>query len=56
MRILRRDRRFSWHAVPGTPRAEADAADALRWLGRRLAYEEWLEELRTPDRPRRAAA
>ena len=44
-----RERRFVWS--PAGPGARTDVVpeetmDALRWLGRRLAFEQWLEALR----------
>jgi hypothetical protein len=57
MRTRTRGRRFIWHAMPveGGARS-AEAAEALQWLGRRLAFEQWFEDLRSPKPARRSAA
>jgi hypothetical protein len=48
----KRERRFVWAVAPGgSPSDEAEAKDALRWLGRRLAFEQWFDDLRGDRRP-----
>ncbi|MFN2545524.1 MAG: hypothetical protein ABR600_13290 [Actinomycetota bacterium] len=57
MRRSSRDRRYVW-AVPENRggAAAAEATEALRWLSRRLAFEQWLEELRESEAVSESAA
>jgi hypothetical protein len=47
MAVRRPERLFVWKAVSnGRAQDAGEGAEALRWLGKRLAYERWLQDLR----------